>query len=127
MRSSNPHTGDYEEAREAFHRLDETLAAWMADNVRARIAEFDSDSERACEMLREAGELLLRGCEQYAVAREEVRGVILSTPRMNGQDLTEDERVHGWARLARELLDGGVVAPGLTPNGQWKAENNGRA
>jgi hypothetical protein len=107
----NPHEAAYAAARDEFHRRDEVANAFKTRHLAARVAEHDPTHVEAQEMIRAGFDQVARGCELYRVGREEVLGVILATPRKNGQDLGDDPRIKEWVKLAAEVRDGEIVPP----------------
>lgn len=120
VREENPYRPDYESERAEFHRHDEKVQAWKAANVEARLAELDPDHEAAIEKIRAGAESLLRGCEAARVVREEVRGIVSDTPRLNGSDYTADDRVERWYAIAHEILETEIARPDLSYSARAK-------
>ena len=113
MREPNPHQEEVDAKIGEFHRHDIALNEWRERNVEARISEFEQVGQEAVKQMMAGFEQVLRGCEAYGVPREEVRAVVLDTPRLNGRDVREDPRVNEWAQLAAAVRDDEITLPGL--------------
>jgi hypothetical protein len=114
MAGANPHEPAYLAARDRFHAADREVEEFKLAALGERVDEYVDDARQAESDIRAAFEQLLRGCERYRVAREEVLGVLVATEGYSGRDLEADERVDDWAQLAAEALaDDGLVLPGV--------------
>ena len=62
--------------------------------------------------------------ERYRVAVEEVRGIVLDTPGLNGQAIDFDGRIAEWYPFALDALvsldTDTLTAPGITQVAAWR-------
>jgi hypothetical protein len=118
----NPHRAAYGEAFAPYEGADLALRRFKREHVRERLGELDPDYDKATDTIREGLELLRRGCEEYRVAVEGARAIVLDTPLLNGQHLGHDPRPDEWRRLAADALDSEIAKPGLTPTAEAKLD-----
>jgi hypothetical protein len=122
----NPHRADYDAAIKPFHEADVALQDFQRTRVRDRIEEVTGEVDGAT--VREAWENLRDVLGAYRVELEEVKGIIASTPGLDGQAVGHDARVDEWydfALGALNSLEQGEIAPaGLSPQGEYKADKH---
>jgi hypothetical protein len=126
MEEPNPHQDELDAAVAEFHRHDIALTEWRERNIEARIAELEPDAQAAVEQIRAGLEQVLHGCAAYGANRERVYGIVISTRRLNGQDVREDTRVNEFAQFAAAVLDSEIVLPGLNDAAAQSVAEHGR-
>lgn len=119
---TNPHTDEYEQARAEFNQADAAVQRFRRERIHDLIAEKYPQADGAIDTICRGFETVAEGCEQYAAALAEVRGILTATPGLIGVPdvLAFDPRTEEWARDAAEVLAGEFIRPGLTPMGDWR-------
>lgn len=120
--SPPPKAEELAAAISAFHAAEGLAKHYRLENFETIVAGFEPDVEDITVRAIAAFEMLAGAMSDYRALFERVREFTVETPGLDGQAITHDPRVEGWAKLAAEALDEPLTRPGLTALGAYQLD-----
>lgn len=114
----NPVQEKLDAAIDAFHAAERAEHEFRTTNYEQLIEECQEPAAEAASRIRDAFQTIADQAGQYRSTEALIMELVRDTPQLSGQHVAIDERVAGWERYAREVLDTALALPGITSVGQ---------